>query len=159
MKVIYWVATIAVVIACIGGGVIGLLRQPPFSDIIRHLGYPNYFTTILGISYVLAGLALLIPGWPRVGHPGRIGVCRGESALQEIRNEHRWLPDDAAPNAVPMQRTEIGLAHQPLYAMLAAGLARFTEIEEDPRGPVDAMARHKRGANEAQQPRVFLRAI
>ena len=58
-----------------------------------------------------------------------------------------------------MQRPEIGLAHQPLHAMLAAGLARFTEIEEDPRGPVDAMARDKRSANEAQQPGVFLSAI
>jgi hypothetical protein len=29
-----------------------------------------------------------------------------------------------------MQRAKIGLAHQPLDAMLAAGLARFTQVEE-----------------------------
>jgi hypothetical protein len=104
------------------------------------------------------------PALPRadvrdVRHPGRIGACRGKSTLQEIRNEQRWLPDGPAANAVPMQRSEIGLAHQPLHAMLTAGLARFTEIEEDSRRSVDAMARDIRGTNEAQQPGVFLSTI
>ena len=44
----------------------GALRLEPFLSVIRHLGYPDYFMTILGISYVLAGLTLLAPGVPRL---------------------------------------------------------------------------------------------
>jgi len=78
--------------------------------------------------------------------------------LQEIRNQHRRLSDDPPSNAVPMQRPKIGLAHQPLHAMLTAGFASFTEVEENARGSIDAWLA-ARGANEAQQPGVFLSAI
>ena len=44
----------------------GALRLEPFLGVIRHLGYPGYFMTILGLSYVLAGLTLLAPGVPRL---------------------------------------------------------------------------------------------
>ena len=44
----------------------GTLRLEPFLGVIRHLGYPDYFMTILGPSYVLAGLTLLAPGAPRI---------------------------------------------------------------------------------------------
>jgi len=44
----------------------GGLRLEPFLGVIRHLGYPDYFMTILGLSYVLAGLTLLAPGVPRL---------------------------------------------------------------------------------------------
>ena len=41
---------------CIVGGLMGALRLEPFLGVIRHLGYPDYFMTILGVGYVLAGL-------------------------------------------------------------------------------------------------------
>src|SRR5262245_20133907 len=44
----------------------GGLQMPPFIGIIRHLGYPPYFMTILGVWYVLAGVALLAPRLPHV---------------------------------------------------------------------------------------------
>jgi hypothetical protein len=44
----------------------GLLRLAPFSTIVRHLGYPDYFLTILGVSNLLAAVALLVPGIARV---------------------------------------------------------------------------------------------
>jgi uncharacterized membrane protein YphA (DoxX/SURF4 family) len=44
----------------------GALEQPPFIGVIRHLGYPDYFMTILGIWYILAGVALLAPRLPRL---------------------------------------------------------------------------------------------
>jgi uncharacterized membrane protein YphA (DoxX/SURF4 family) len=44
----------------------GALRLQPFIGIITHLGYPSYFMTVLGIWYVLAGLALLAPRFPRL---------------------------------------------------------------------------------------------
>jgi DoxX-like family len=44
----------------------GALRLPPFIGILEHLGYPPYFMTILGVWYVLAGVALLMPQRPRL---------------------------------------------------------------------------------------------
>jgi hypothetical protein len=44
----------------------GALRLEPFLGVVRHLGYPDYFMTILGVGYVLAGVVLLAPGVPRL---------------------------------------------------------------------------------------------
>jgi uncharacterized membrane protein YphA (DoxX/SURF4 family) len=44
----------------------GALRLPPFIGIMGHLGYPAYFMTILGVWYVLAGVAVLAPRFPRL---------------------------------------------------------------------------------------------
>src|SRR5688572_24804434 len=43
--------------------------------------------------------------------------------------------------------------------MLATGFAGFSQIEENPRCAVDAVARDKRCSNQAQQSGVLLRAI
>ena len=65
-NIIYWVATSILGAECIVGGVMGALRLQPFFGIIEHLGYPAYFMTIIGVWYVLAGLALLVPKFPRL---------------------------------------------------------------------------------------------
>jgi uncharacterized membrane protein YphA (DoxX/SURF4 family) len=62
----YWITTVVLATECVVGGVMGALRLPPFIGIIGHLGYPAYFMTILGIWYVLAGVALLAPRFPRL---------------------------------------------------------------------------------------------
>jgi uncharacterized membrane protein YphA (DoxX/SURF4 family) len=62
----YWVTTVILALECIVGGVWGGLRLPPFYGILVHLGYPPYFMTILGVWYVLAGVALLAPRFPRL---------------------------------------------------------------------------------------------
>ncbi len=55
-----------------------------------------------------------------------------------------------------MQRAQIVFAHQPRDAMLAAGLSRFTQIEEDARRAIDAVTRDERRANQSKQSGVFL---
>ena len=62
----YWFATLALATECIVGGAMASLRVQPFPGIIRHLGYPPYFMTILGVWYSLAGFALLAPRSPRL---------------------------------------------------------------------------------------------
>jgi DoxX-like family len=42
------------------------LQLPPFIGIIRHLGYPPYLMSILGVWYFFAGIALLVPRFPLV---------------------------------------------------------------------------------------------
>jgi uncharacterized membrane protein YphA (DoxX/SURF4 family) len=62
----YWVTTVLLALECGVGGVMGALRVPPFLGIMEHLGYPAYFMTIIGIWYVLAGVAVLAPRLPRL---------------------------------------------------------------------------------------------
>jgi len=62
----YWVVTVPLALECAVGGVMGGLQLPVFVRIMEHLGYPNYFMTIIGTWYVLAGIALLIPRFPRL---------------------------------------------------------------------------------------------
>jgi DoxX-like family len=47
-----------------GGRHNGALQRPTFIDIMKHLGYPDYVMTIIGVWYVLGGVALLVPGFP-----------------------------------------------------------------------------------------------
>jgi len=60
----YWISTAILGAECLGGGVMGALRLPPFIDTATHLGYPAYFMTILGVWYVLAGIVVLAPRLP-----------------------------------------------------------------------------------------------
>ena len=60
----YWISTAILGAECLGGGVMGALRLPPFIHTATHLGYPAYFMTILGVWYVLAGIVVLAPRLP-----------------------------------------------------------------------------------------------
>src|SRR5262252_10442553 len=64
--IVYWIATIILVLECEVGGIMGGLRLQPFLGTIQHLGYPTYFMTIHTIWYILAGVALLVPRFPRL---------------------------------------------------------------------------------------------
>jgi hypothetical protein len=58
-----------------------------------------------------------------------------------------------------VQRAQVRLTHQSGDAMLAAGLAGLTQIEEDPRGTIDAVARNERRPNQPKQSGVLLGVI
>jgi uncharacterized membrane protein YphA (DoxX/SURF4 family) len=62
----YWLTTLILGIEGVVGGTLALIRWPAYAGIIRHLGYPDYLMTILGVWYALAGLALLAPRLPRL---------------------------------------------------------------------------------------------
>ncbi|MBV9732003.1 MAG: DoxX family protein, partial [Verrucomicrobia bacterium] len=64
--VAYWIVTILLATECIVGGIMGALKMEPFIGVATHLGYPAYFMTIIGVWYVCAGIALLLPHFPRL---------------------------------------------------------------------------------------------
>jgi uncharacterized membrane protein YphA (DoxX/SURF4 family) len=76
----YWIVTVFLAVECFVGGVIGAFRMPPFDGIMNRLGYPPYLMTILGVSYLLAGVAILLPRFPRAkewAYAGLIFVYSG----------------------------------------------------------------------------------
>lgn len=86
----YWAATLVLGLECLVGGVWGALQLPPFIGIVRHLGYPPYFMTILGVWYFLAGVALLVPRRPLLKewtYAGLIFNYRGAAASHVVMRD------------------------------------------------------------------------
>ena len=62
----YWVTTALLAAEMLVGGMWGILQIPYTRDMMQHLGYPDYFNVLLGVWYTLGGVALLVPGFPRL---------------------------------------------------------------------------------------------
>ena|SRR6266496_2866647 len=62
----YWVTTVLVAAELLVGGVWDILRIPYVSAILGHLGYPAYFSVILGVWKLLGAVAVLAPRFPRL---------------------------------------------------------------------------------------------
>jgi len=63
-KIIYWIATGWLALGMLSTGVVQLLKTKEEVDLMRHLGYPLYFLTILGIWKILGVIAVLLPKFP-----------------------------------------------------------------------------------------------
>lgn len=60
--VAYWVSTAVVVAAFLASGVANLIHIPHIASDMTRLGYPRYFSTVLGGWKVLGAVAVLAPG-------------------------------------------------------------------------------------------------
>jgi DoxX-like protein len=70
-------------------GMLDFLRIPDFySLVVVHLGYPEYFLTLMGSTKVLAGVAILLPGFPRL----KEWATPARSSLTPVRSPRtsRW---------------------------------------------------------------------
>ncbi len=65
-RIAFWVATVFVAGNSAVAGALDILRIQPFFGILLHLGYPAYFSAILGTWKVLGAVALLAPRYPRL---------------------------------------------------------------------------------------------
>lgn len=66
LKITYWVTTIIIAIAFFASGVGNLVPLEHIAQDMLHLGYPPYFLTILGMWKILAAIAVVFPGVPRL---------------------------------------------------------------------------------------------
>src|SRR5215468_11771904 len=62
----YWTATFIVVFEFVAGSVWNLQQIEWVRVQLNHLGYPAYFTYILGVSLIGAAAAIIAPGFPRL---------------------------------------------------------------------------------------------
>ena len=64
--VTYWAATIFVAgIMTISGG-LAITHASPMMKALAHLGYPRYFSNLLGVGKLAGVCVLLAPGLPRI---------------------------------------------------------------------------------------------
>lgn len=85
LTIAFWIITSLLALVLISGGLAQLLHRPENVEGMRHLGYPLYMCTILGFWKILGGIAILVPGFPRVKEWAYAGIffeLTGASASQ-----------------------------------------------------------------------------
>jgi hypothetical protein len=65
LKIAYWVVTGLFCLMMTASGVMYLLGAKEVVEAFSHLGYPDYFRTLLGIAKLSGAVALLAPMVPR----------------------------------------------------------------------------------------------
>jgi hypothetical protein len=89
----YWVTT-GLLVFCMTGGIFELLGVKTTIEGIMRLGYPSYIIPALGLGKVLAILALLWPGFPRLKEWAYAGIffnMMGALVSHVARNDDAWI--------------------------------------------------------------------
>ncbi|TCN55462.1 DoxX family protein [Flavobacterium circumlabens] len=60
-KIIYWIVTVWLALGMASTGIVQLIPLKEETEMMKHLGYPLYFLTILGVWKILGVIAILIP--------------------------------------------------------------------------------------------------
>lgn len=76
----YWLSTGLLGLDFLVGGAFQIARAPQALEGFAHLGYPAYFSTLLGVWKILGALALLVPGLPRLKEWAYAGIFFDVSA-------------------------------------------------------------------------------
>ena len=59
IKIIYWAVTILFSLAMLFSGVSEIMQTEQGKEVMKHLGYPVYVNTIIGVAKILGVIALL----------------------------------------------------------------------------------------------------
>lgn len=66
LKRLYVFSTLGVAVAFTFGGLADVLHVQYADQTMTHLGYPEYFTTLIGCWKILGVVAVIVPGFERV---------------------------------------------------------------------------------------------
>lgn len=103
----YWVATGLIAFAMGAGGLMDLMQPPELMEGMRHLGYPDYFATVLGLWKVAGAIAILAPGLPLLKEWAYAGIVFD---LTGAAASHAFAGDDAGKVVTPLVLVGIALA-------------------------------------------------
>jgi hypothetical protein len=70
---IYWVATLFVACIMTISGVLALTHAPSMMTALAHLGYPTYFSNLLGVAKLAGVCVLLVPAIARLKEWAYVG--------------------------------------------------------------------------------------
>src|SRR5215510_9491751 len=65
-KVLYWILTGLMAAFMLMASIPDVLQPPEAIAVFEHLGYPAYLLPFLGTTKILAVIAILFPGFPRL---------------------------------------------------------------------------------------------
>jgi hypothetical protein len=104
---LYFVTVGLFSLAMLGGGVMDLRQPPEVMEGMRHLGYPDYFASILGAWKILGVIALLWPGMSRLKEWTYAGFTFD---LTGAAISHLASGDGLGKAGVPLALLAVGLA-------------------------------------------------
>jgi hypothetical protein len=61
VKTIYWISTVFAALVWSGGAISALIQAPSSMEVFYRLGFPEYFSTLLGSAQLLGVVAILFP--------------------------------------------------------------------------------------------------
>jgi hypothetical protein len=93
----FWIATVLVCIAFVGSGIANLVHATRVAADMARLGYPAYFSTILGAWKVLGAVAIVAPRLPRLKEWAYAGMVFDLSGAAISRG----VAGDGAAGVVP----------------------------------------------------------
>ena len=59
LKISYWVVTVIFALFMLMSGYFNAVQSPDALTLMRQLGYPDYFSTIIGVAKILGAIAIL----------------------------------------------------------------------------------------------------
>lgn len=59
IKIVYWIVTILFSLAMLFSGVSEVMQTEQAKEVMKHLGYPVYVNTIIGVAKILGAIAIL----------------------------------------------------------------------------------------------------
>jgi hypothetical protein len=65
-KSTYWISTTFVVCIMTISGLLAVTHAPPMMKALAHLGYPAYFSNLLGVAKLSGVCVLLLPGYVKL---------------------------------------------------------------------------------------------
>jgi len=72
-KITYWTATLFVATIMSISGIMAVTHAPAMMKALAHLGYPVYFSDLLGVAKLVGTCVLLVPGWARLKEWAYVG--------------------------------------------------------------------------------------
>ncbi len=64
--IIYWTVTILMSVGMLGSGIAQVMHAQQMIELVKPLGYPVYFLSIIGTWKILGVIAVLLPGFKLV---------------------------------------------------------------------------------------------
>jgi uncharacterized membrane protein YphA (DoxX/SURF4 family) len=87
---LYWIVKGLMSTFMLMASIPDVLRIPQAVELFTHLGYPTYLLPFLGTAKILAVIAILVPGFPRIREWAYAGLSRRPShdsrPSQDTRN-------------------------------------------------------------------------
>src|SRR5262245_52923082 len=92
----YWIVTFLLVFELVAGSLWNLLQIEWVRIQLTHLGYPNYFSYILGVWQIGGAVAIIAPGFPRLkewAYAGSLFLFSGAVASHLLAGDgvQTWL--------------------------------------------------------------------
>lgn len=95
----YWISTILAAGLLFIGGILFIMQGEHQIEEMKHLGYPVYILTFLGIGRILGSVAIVIPRFPRLKEWAYAGFVIDLIAASA---SHAYAKDSLAQIASPL---------------------------------------------------------